>query len=431
LADHHRFVSGDDVHIFDDLKWRGLIYGVSDEKKVRAYLAKPGAVMYCGFDPTAVSLHVGNLVPLLSLLRLQRAGHRPIALMGGGTVMIGDPSGKDEERSLLTKEVIDRQLANIAAQVDRIFDGRAWIENNHDWLAPLSAIGLLRDVGKHFTVNWMMQKDSVKSRLGREDVGISYTEFSYMILQAYDFYWLAREHGCMLQIGGSDQWGNITAGSELIRRKLEKEGLVLTFPLITTASGKKFGKSEKGAVYLDPELTSPYDFYQYWVRADDRDVGRFLRFFTFLSHPEIEALEAEVEAHPEQRQAQKILAREMTRLVHGEAELASVEAATSALYGRGDVRDVAPRTLRAALETAPSINYPSIPAMPDLAQTLLDLGLVASKGQAKKDIKAGGVYVNNLRVTDAAYTPGPDDLIHGELLLLRKGKKHYGLVSLG
>jgi tyrosyl-tRNA synthetase len=418
------------VNILDELRWRGLVYQVSNEEKLREYLSVPGQRMYCGFDPSAKSLHIGNLVPLLSLLRFKKAGHEPIFLAGGGTGLIGDPSGKSEERRLIDSEMIERSLDGIRAQVRRIFEDEVTIVNNADWLCPLSTIEFLRDVGKHFTVNWMMAKESVKNRIDREDVGISFTEFSYMILQAYDFYRLSQLHGCMLQIGGSDQWGNITAGTELIRRKTGQEGFALTFPLLTTADGKKFGKSEKGAVYLDPEMTSPYEFYQYWIRIDDRDVIPCLKQFTFLNREEIEALEAILKQVPEQRVPQRRLAQEMTRLVHGEQELSKIETASEVLFGKGDIMVVDVTTLKTALSEAPSVRYPSLEQLPDLAQILVDLGLCQSKGQAKKEIKAGGVYLNNERILEVGYTPTPADLLHGEALLLRKGKKHYGLALL-
>lgn len=418
------------MNIIDELKWRGLIYQISDEGKVREYLAVPGRALYCGFDPTASSLHIGHLVPLLALHRFQRAGHAPIALMGGGTALIGDPSGKDVERQLIEKETIDASIESIKAQVSRIFGGEVRFANNYDWIGRTTAVELLRDVGKYFTVNWMMQKESVKNRIQRDEVGISFTEFSYMILQAYDFAVLAEQEGCMLQIGGSDQWGNITAGTELIRKKLGKEAYALTFPLITTADGKKFGKSEKGAIFLDPALTPVWEFYQYWVRVDDRDVVRFLKFFTFLGREDIEALEVTLAERPEQRVPQKRLAAEMTRLVHGEAELAKVEAASAALYGTGDIREVEPDMLRAVFSEAPSVSYAGLSAMPDLPQVLVDLGLAKSKGQARKDLEQGGVYVNNARV-GFDWKPTGGDLIHGQALLLRKGKKNYGLVQLG
>ncbi|WP_243544320.1 tyrosine--tRNA ligase [Pseudodesulfovibrio tunisiensis] len=421
------------MNIFDDLKWRGLINQVSDEEKVREYLSKPGASVYCGFDPTAESLHVGNLVPLLVLARMKRAGHNPLFLIGGATGMIGDPSGKDKERELSQADAVAARIEKIKAQVRRFFERntneRPDIVNNHDWTKDMSAIDLLRDVGKFFTVNWMLQKEAVKGRIARDDVGISYTEFSYMILQSHDFYHLLKTRGTRLQIGGGDQWGNITTGCEYIRRKtaveeVQEEAFAMTFPLITTASGKKFGKSEKGAIYLNPEVTSPYAFYQFFINTDDRDVIKFLKYFTFLGPEEVAEMERSLEEAPHLREAQKRLAEEVTRMIHGQHELDRVMAATEALFGGGDIRKVDPATLRSALESAPCRHYAS-GDLPDLPQMLVDLGLVKSKGEARKAIEAGGVYVNGERGEKVE----DHDFLGGELLVLRKGKKSYGLVT--
>ncbi len=417
------------MHIIDDLTWRGLIYQLSDETKLREHFSTPGRTLYCGFDPTAKSLHIGNMVPLLALLRFKRAGHDPIVLMGGATGRIGDPSGKDVERQLLDYDAIEANIANVRSQVHTLFGDDTRVVNNYDWTEKLSTIEFLRDVGKHFTVNMMMGKESVRARIERDEVGISYTEFSYMLLQAYDYYHLYAEHDCRLQIGGSDQWGNITAGTELVRKKAGGEAYALTFPLITTATGAKFGKSEKGAIYLDPDLTSPWDFYQYWVNADDRDVIKFLKYFTFKSQDEVAALEAAHEAAPHLREAHKALAAEMTTMIHGTIEVAKIRTAVDVLFGGADMAQADPKTLRAALDAAPAVSYPaaSIPTVPDM---LLDLGLVASKGQAKKDIKGGGVRVNNVQIADIGHTPAVSDFLGGEVLVLRKGKKNYGLVTL-
>jgi len=426
------------MNIFDELKWRGLINQVSDEEKVREYLASPGATMYCGFDPTAESLHVGNLVPLLCLVRMKKAGHHPLYLMGGATGRIGDPSGKDKERDLSDPELMEFRLEKIKGQVRRFVERntgeRPDIVNNYDWTKDLTAIELLRDVGKFFTVNWMLQKESVKGRIDRDDVGISYTEFSYMILQSYDFYHLYKTRNCRLQIGGGDQWGNITTGCEYIRRRSahedeQAEAFALTFPLLTTASGKKFGKSEKGAIYLNAEVTSPYAFYQYFINTDDRDVIKFLKLFTFLDQEEIAAIEKELEEAPHLRNAQKRLAEEVTRMIHGQHELDRVLSATEALFGKGDLKSVDSTTLRSALESAPNFRY-APGDVPDLPQMLVDLGLVKSKGQARKDIKAGGVYINGERVEDG-HEISDADFMAGELLVIRKGKKNYGLITRG
>jgi len=430
------------LNILDELTWRGLVHQTSDTAGLRAHLETPGRVLYCGFDPTADSLHIGNLVPLLALARFARAGQKPLFLLGGATGLIGDPSGKDRERQLRAAETVLASAERIKAQAMAFFARLGVADavtpvNNTDWTRELTLVDFLRDIGKHFTVNYMMAKDSVQSRIGREETGISFTEFSYMMLQAHDFYYLHKTRGCTLQVGGGDQFGNITAGLELIRRKKgaaadETPGAFgLTFPLITTATGAKFGKSEKGAVYLDPGLTSPYAFYQYWINADDRDVVNYLRYFTFLPQDAIAALEIETVERPHLRTAQKALAREVTTMIHGPAELAKVEAVTDALFGGGDLSAVDPATLRAALEAAPGQGYPSLDAVPPLPRLLVDLGLCPSNSQARKDIKAGGVYLNNVRVTAEDRLLAADDFIGGDILLLRKGKKNYGVVTLG
>uniref|UniRef100_I2PY19 Tyrosine--tRNA ligase n=1 Tax=Desulfovibrio sp. U5L TaxID=596152 RepID=I2PY19_9BACT len=443
------------MNIFDELSWRGLLHQTSDDAGLREHLETPGRVLYCGFDPTADSLHIGNLVPLLALARFAKAGHKPLFLLGGATGLIGDPSGKDKERQLKTEDLVAASAAKIRAQAMAFFERLGVADavtpvNNLDWTRPLSVIEFLRDTGKHFTINYMLAKDSVKSRIGREETGISYTEFSYMILQSLDFEHLCRTRGCTLQIGGGDQFGNITAGLELIRRKsggasfgntTAGDGQVvapknnaafgLTFPLITTASGAKFGKSEKGAIFLNPELTSPYAFYQYWINADDRDVVNFLRYFTFLSQEDVDELARRTEAEPHLRAAQKRLARETTAMIHGDAELAKVEAVTEALFGGGDLTTVDAATLKAALQGAPGRNYPALGDVPPLPKLLADLALCPSNSQARKDIKAGGVYLNNVRVTAEDRALAPEDFLGGDLLILRKGKKNYGVVTLG
>ncbi|WP_461209673.1 tyrosine--tRNA ligase [Desulfocurvus sp. DL9XJH121] len=418
------------MNIIDELKWRGLIFQTSDEDGLRDWFSTPGRTLYCGFDPTAKSLHIGNMVPLLALLRFKRAGHDPLVLMGGATGRIGDPSGKDAERQLLAYETIESNIDNIRSQVQTLFGEGTRVVNNYDWTREMTVIEFLRDVGKHFTVNAMMGKESVRQRIERDEVGISFTEFSYQVLQGMDFEHLYREYDCRLQIGGSDQWGNITAGTELIRKRSAGQAYALTFPLLTTASGAKFGKSEKGAIYLDPSLTPVWEFYQYWVNADDRDVVKLLKFFTFRSEEEIEALEARVAEAPHLREAQKVLAEDMTILVHGADELAKVQNAVDVLFGSGDPATADAATLRAALDSAPSVAYApgEVPALP---QILADLGLVKSKGQARKDIEAGAVRVNMAPVTDQGFAPTDGDFLHGEILLVKKGKKHWGIVTLG
>jgi tyrosyl-tRNA synthetase len=414
-------------NIYDELKWRGLVNQVSDEDGIRSYLGNPGAVMYCGFDPTAESLHIGNLVPLLCLVRFKLAGHNPIFLLGGATGRIGDPSGKDKERELNNEEKLEEMAAKIESQVRAFFVRNTGeepdIANNYDWTRTMTALELLRDIGKHFTINYMLQKDSVKSRISREEVGISYTEFSYMVLQGLDFWHLYRHRNCRMQIGGGDQWGNITAGTELIRRKEGGTGFALTFPLITTASGEKFGKSAGNAVWMDPDMTSPYAFYQYWV---DADVINFLKYFTFLDAAAIGDLQRQVEEEPHLRAAQKRLAAEVTAMIHGEEELEKVHSATNALFGGGDITRVDAATIRSALESAPSMSYP-LAQLPDLFQIMVDLGMAKSKGQARKDTKGGGVYINQQRV-DENFSPGPGDFIDDRVMLVRKGKKNYGLI---
>ncbi len=418
------------ANIYDELTWRGLINQASDAKEIRSYLGKPGAVMYCGFDPTAESLHIGNLVPLLCLVRMKLAGHKPIFLLGGATGRIGDPSGKDKERELNNEEKLEAMSAKIEAQVRDFFKRNTnqdpEVVNNYDWTRNMTALGLLRDIGKHFTINWMLQKDSVKSRITRDEVGISYTEFSYMVLQGLDFWHLYKHNGCRLQIGGGDQWGNITAGTELIRRKEGGLGLALTFPLITTASGEKFGKSAGNAVWMDPEMTTPYAFYQYWVNTDDADVVNFLKYFTFLSEDEITVLAGQVQAEPHFRAAQKRLAAEVITMIHGKDELEKVLQATSALFGKGDITQVDAETIKAALGSAPQLNC-ELKELPDLPQIMVDLGMATSKGQARKDMKGGGVYVNQERVSPD-FAPTPESFIDSKVMLIRKGKKNYGLV---
>lgn len=417
------------MNIIDELKWRGLVFQTTDEQKLREYFETPGRTLYCGFDPSAKSLHVGNMVPLLALLRFKKAGHAPMALMGGATGRIGDPSGKDQERQLLDTSIIDNNIDCIRKQVHSLFGDDTKVLNNYDWIKKLNPIDFLRDVGKHFTVNEMMRKESVRQRIDRDEVGISFTEFSYMILQSLDYDHLYNEMECRLQIGGSDQWGNITAGTELIRKKSGGEAFALTFPLLTTASGAKFGKSEKGAIYLDPEMTSPWEFYQFWINADDADVVKLLKFFTFKTEAEIEELAKRVEEAPHLREAQKALAAEMTIMVHGEDELNKILGAVDVLFGGGDITTVDVKTLRSAMQSAPSVSY-AAGELPQLADMLVDLELVKSKGQAKKDIQAGAVRVNGEQVKDMLHTPEAGDFLHEEVLLLKKGKRHYGLVTL-
>ncbi len=424
------------MDILADLKSRGLYADCTDEAALAARLASGPVTLYCGFDPTADSLHVGNLVPLLALRRFQLAGHRPIALAGGATGMVGDPSGKSAERNLLTRDQVRHNIACIKEQLARFLDfdtksNPARLVDNADWLAPLSYLDFLREVGKHFTVNWMIAKESVRARMEDRDAGISYTEFSYMLLQAYDFYHLRREFGCELQVGATDQWGNITAGVELTRRKLGATVWGLTFPLLTRADGTKYGKTASGAVYLDARRTSPYRFYQFFVQTGDAAVVKLLNFLTFLPREEIEALAREVAANPAARAAQKRLARELTTLVHGPAACEEAVRASEILFG-GALDGVGES---AFAEIAGEVPTRELAAdrlggaglgLPDL---LVLAGLSSSKGQARKHVEGGGIYVNNVRVADVHRLIQPADLLFVKYLLLRKGRRNYALVN--
>ena len=409
-----------------ELRWRGLVAQSTDDDALAEALRSGPMTLYCGFDPTAASLHVGNLVPLLTLRRFQDAGHRPIGLVGGATGLIGDPSGRSSERSLNSADVVEQWLANIRAQLALVleFDGpaAAAVVSNYDWTARMTAIDLLRDIGKHFSVNQMLDKESVRARL--EGPGISYTEFSYMVLQANDYLELYREHGCTLQIGGADQWGNITAGLDLIRRVTGHDGPrahALTVPLVTKADGSKFGKTAGGAVWLSAELTSPYAFYQFWINTDDRDVGRFLRLFSLKPPVEIAELEAESASRPAARVAQRALAAELTGLIHSEAEAVRVEEASRALFGRGDVTALDAQTLTAALAEAPHADAGVGDTVVDL---LVATGLSPSKAAARRAIGEGGAYWNNARVTDVDAVVAASDALAGGWALLRRGKRN-------
>ncbi len=415
--------------LIDDLNWRGLLAQTTDVDALKESLAAGSISLYCGFDPTAASLHVGNLVPLLTLRRFQQAGHRVIALVGGATGLIGDPSGRSSERNLQTTDVVEGWLANIRSQVGIVldFDGDnpADLVSNYEWTAQMSAIELLRDVGKHFSVNQMLAKESVHARLSGE--GISYTEFSYMVLQANDFLELYRSHGCTLQIGGADQWGNITAGLDLIRRVTGHEGPkahALTVPLVTKSDGSKFGKTAGGAIWLSATLTSPYAFYQFWINTDDRDISRFLRMFSLKSHDEIEDLERQGQERPAARIPQRALAAELTALVHSPAEAERVQEASRALFGRGDVASLDAATLTAALSEAPHAQ--TAVAAIGVIDALVVTGLCESKAAARRTIKEGGAYVNNERVSDVDSTLTRADALGGGWVLLRRGKRAIG-----
>ncbi|MEN3541116.1 tyrosine--tRNA ligase [Microbispora sp. ZYX-F-249] len=417
--------------ILDELEWRDVIAQTTDIDALRKALADGPITVYAGFDPTAPSLHMGNLATLLILTRFQRAGHRPIGLVGGATGLIGDPSGRSTERALNSSDIVAEWLSRIRVQVEKFLSFEegptaATLVSNLDWTAQLSAIDFLRDVGKHFPVNRMLARESVSARLAGE--GLSYTEFSYQILQANDYLELYRRHGCTLQLGGSDQWGNITAGVDLIRRVEGGHVHALTGKLITKADGTKFGKTAGGAVWLDPALTSPYAFYQYWLNADDRDVVRFLKVFTFRTREEIEELEKAVAERPAAREAQRALAEDLTTMVHGADELARVIAASRALFGQGSLADLDARTLESALAEVPKAVVPALGA--PYVELLAESGLVESKSAARRAVKEGGAYLNNTKITDEEYVPSADDLLHGRFLVLRRGKKTVGGVEI-
>lgn len=413
-----------------DLRWRGLIAQATDEAALIKTLDEGPTSLYCGFDPTAESLHVGNLVPLQTLRRFQLQGHPPIALVGGATGLIGDPSGRAAERTLNSADVVADWVQRIRGQVETFVDlgsnAPAQVVSNLDWTKELTAIEFLRDIGKHFSVNVMLGKDSVKSRLNEH--GISYTEFSYMLLQAYDYLELYQRHNCRLQIGGSDQWGNIVAGLDLIRRVCgfdAPEAHALTVPLITKSDGTKFGKTAAGAVWLDSNLTSPYAFYQYWINTDDRDVEHFTKVFSFVPRQELEARFVKHAEAPHKRLAQRALADELTQLVHGRPELEAAKAAGEALFGRGSLDELAESVVEAALRTAPSERISVVQGPPSIIDALVASGLCESRGAARRAVKEGGAYLNNERIVDEEFTLPESALIHGRWWLLRRGKRAF------
>ena len=421
------------ANIYDELKWRGMIYDQIDG--VEKLLKEKKVTLYNGFDPTADSLHVGHMVPLIALARFQRYGHNVLALAGGGTCMIGDPSGRSSERNLLTRDEVAHNVECIKAQLAHFLDfevksNPAKIVNNMDWLGQLNMIDFLRDTGKHFTINAMLAKDSVKNRMDRES-GLSFTEFSYMLLQSYDYYHLHTEMGCDLQCGGSDQWGNITAGAELIRRRTGDSVYGLTYPLIKKSDGTKFGKTASGAVWLDPKRTSPYKFYQFWLNADDADVIHYLKFYTFFSEEEIAELEQETKDHPENRAAQKTLAKELTLMMHGQTALDKAVQASQALFG-GDITGLSAADIADVFSEVPASDMSADRFGGDgmnVVDVLVESGFLKSKGEARRGIQEGGVYVNNRRVTDAAMNVTISDFIEGKYLILRRGKKNYSMVK--
>ncbi|CAN2194213.1 TyrS Tyrosyl-tRNA synthetase [Candidatus Nanopelagicaceae bacterium] len=418
--------------LIDDLKWRGLIAQTTDEAALREALKKP-ITLYLGTDPTAPSIHVGNLVVLLVLRRFQLAGHNAIALVGGATGLVGDPSGRNEERSLNTTEVVGQWVDRIKGQLSKFMDfdvksNPAIMANNLDWTAPMSAIEFLRDVGKHFSVNQMLGKDSVATRLEKD--GISYTEFSYQVLQAMDFLELYRRNNCTLQIGGSDQWGNITAGLDLIRRVEGGSGHALTAPLLTKADGTKFGKTAGGSVWLDPEMTSPYAFFQYWLNSDDKDVIKFLKVFSFKSREEIEALEVAHNENPGARQAHRELARELTSLVHSPVIAERVEAAARALFGQGDITELDEVTLSSALAELPKTQVSGGEEIPTWVDLLVATGVVDSKSAARRIVKEGGAYLNNEKIDGEDFRLEKSHFLCGKYAVLRKGKRDLAAVEL-
>jgi len=409
-------------NLLEELEWRGLIHQHTDG--LSEALATRSVSAYCGFDPTASSLHVGSLLPVMMLMRLQQNGHTPFAVVGGGTGMIGDPSGKTAERQLNTLEVVEENSRALRVQLEKFLDfsgaHAAQMRNNADWLRPLKAIDFMRDVGKHFTLNYMLAKESVQMRM---DSGISYTEFSYMLLQAYDYRELFLRDGVSLQVGGSDQWGNITAGLELIRRTEGGEAHALTFPLVTNSSGTKFGKTESGNVWLDPDRTSPYQFYQFWINIDDQDTPRYLRYFTLLSRQDIEAFESDIAGRPQERAAQRALAREVTSRVHGAEAARIAEDVSGLLFGKADPSSLSPAALEALRREVPSAEVDSFSSVVD---GLVAVGLAASRGAARRLVEQGGASINGRRVslTDSVGEP-----LAGKYFLLRKGSRDYGLLE--
>jgi tyrosyl-tRNA synthetase len=416
-----------DMNILQDLEFRGLLHQLTDREGLEEKLQQERVVLYCGFDPTADSLHIGSLLPILILKRFQDAGHIPLALVGGGTGLIGDPSGKSSERTLNTADVVEEWTQSIKQQLSRFLDfsgNKGELVNNYDWLGSLNVIEFLRDIGKNFTVNYMLAKDSVDSRIGK---GISFTEFSYMILQSYDFMQLNLTKNCSLQVGGSDQWGNITAGLELIGKTSGNRAYGMTIPLVTKSDGQKFGKTEGGAVWLDATKTSPYQFYQFWINTEDNDVIRFLKYFTFLAHEEINRLEEEVKAQPEKREAQRILAREVTKLVHGDVALQSALNITQALFS-GNVQELTPTEIIEAFRDAPSTSIEDQEL--GLVDLLVTVGAAPSKRQARQDIESGAVTVNGTKTTDIEKKVSELGRIAGSYLIIRRGKKNYFLVKI-
>lgn len=416
------------MDLLQDLQWRGIIYQQTDEEGLKELLNNEKISLYCGTDPSADSLHIGHLVPFLTLRRFQQHGHRPIVLVGGATGLIGDPSGKSEERKLLTVETVQKNVEGIKKQLEAIFDfdgeNGAIMVNNYDWTSSMSVVEFLRDIGKHIGVNYMLAKDTIANRL---ETGISFTEFTYTILQAMDFNHLYDHYNCKMQIGGSDQWGNITSGLELIRKMHSEEAKAygMTIPLVTKADGTKFGKTEGGAIWIDPEKTTPYEFYQFWINTADADVVKYLKYFTFLSHEEIEQLEVSVQAEPHLRKAQKALAEEMTRLIHGEAALQQAIKISQALFS-GDVNNLSAAEIKQGFKDVPTYEAAGEENLVDL---LVAAKISPSKRQAREDISNGAVTVNGEKITDTAHVLQEADRIEGQFTIIRRGKKKYTLIK--
>ena len=416
--------------LLKDLTWRGIVYQQTDEEGIEKTLSNEKISLYCGVDPTADSMHIGHLLPFLTLRRFQLSGHRPIVLVGGATGLIGDPSGKKEERKLQTLETVQSNVSCLQKQLQQIFDfdgeNGAIMVNNYDWAGSMDIVTFLRDFGKHVGINYMLAKDTISSRL---DTGISFTEFTYTILQAMDFFHLYENHQCRMQIGGSDQWGNITTGLELIR-KMKPEGAKpafgLTIPLVTKADGTKFGKTESGAIWLDPEKTSPYEFYQFWINTADADVVKYLKFFTFLTREEIEALEVSVQAEPHLRKAQKALAEAMTRMIHGQESLDQAIRISEALFS-GNVKSLTAAEIKQGFKDVPSFDASAEEL--GLVDLLVNAKISPSKRQAREDITNGAVSINGDRITDSAYVLGEADRIEGQFTIIRRGKKKYTLIK--
>ncbi|MCI2900492.1 tyrosine--tRNA ligase [Staphylococcus hominis] len=414
--------------LLEELQWRGLIYQQTDEQGIEDLLNKEQVTLYCGADPTADSLHIGHLLPFMTLRRFQEHGHRPIVLIGGGTGMIGDPSGKSEERVLQTEDQVAKNVEGLSAQMHKLFefgtDKGAVLVNNRDWLSQISLISFLRDYGKHVGVNYMLGKDSIQSRL---ENGISYTEFTYTILQAIDFGHLNRELNCKIQVGGSDQWGNITSGIELMRRMYgQTEAYGLTIPLVTKSDGKKFGKSESGAVWLDAEKTTPYEFYQFWINQSDEDVIKFLKYFTFLSKEDINRLEQSRDEAPHLREAQKALAENVTEFIHGKEALDDAIRISEALF-KGDLKSLSSKDIKAGFKEVPQVEVSK--ATTNIIDVLIESGIASSKRQAREDVNNGAIYINGEREQSVDYNLTDEDKFDNEFTIIRRGKKKYFMVN--